>query len=208
MTNKRVLITGISGFIAGHTAVAFLKEGYEVRGSVRSLSKVNKTKETLAKHADISKLEFVEADLLSDNGWDDAVKDCPYVAHLASPFPLGSPKDENELIRPAVEGTLRVLNAAARNGVKRFVQTSSTVAVVAGHGRDRVTAFTEDDWTNLEGAGVYAYAKSKTLAEKAARDFVSGSNSGMHFSTVNPGFVLGCWAPFQLYNTLKSIINT
>ena len=191
MTKKRVLITGISGFIAGHTAVAFLNAGYEVRGTVRSLDKIDKTKKTLAKHADVLKLEFVEADLWSDDGWDVAVKGCSYVVHMASPFPLNSPKNEDDIIRPAVDGTLRVLKAAIQNGVERFVQTSSTVAVTAGHSQDRVDAFTEDDWTNLEGAGVTAYVKSKTLAEKAARDFISNSNSEMHFSTVNPSLVLG-----------------
>jgi dihydroflavonol-4-reductase len=113
------------------------------------------------------------------------------VAHLASPFPMGEPKDENELIRPAVDGTLRVLKAANETGVKRFVQTSSLAAIAYGHGDSRTTPYTEADWSNLDGPGIGAYIKSKTLAERAGRDFMVSSGSRMHYSTVNPGLVLG-----------------
>jgi dihydroflavonol-4-reductase len=188
---KRVLITGITGFIAGHTATAFLNAGYEVRGTMRSLNKAEITRDTLSKLADVSKLEFVEADLMSDDGWSEAMKGIANVAHMASPFPLGQPKDENELIRPAVDGTLRVLNAATRTGVSRFVQTSSVAAIAYGHNESRTAPYTEADWSNPDGPGIGAYAKSKTLAERAARDFVQKSAGSMHYSSVNPGLVLG-----------------
>ena len=190
MAGKRVLITGVSGFIAGHTALEFLKAGYHVRGTVRSASKGDAIAAVLQKHGDISKLEFAEADLGSDAGWEQAVQGCDCVAHLASPFPLAQPKDESELIRPAVEGTLRVLKAAKAAGVKRFVQTSSSVAVVHGHPHSKTT-FTEDDWSNLSAPGITAYQKSKTLAEKAGREFMADHGGKMHYATVNPGLVWG-----------------
>ena len=190
MADKRVLITGVSGFIAGHTALEFLKAGYHVRGSVRNAAKGDAIAAVLGQHGDISRLEFVEADLGSDQGWPEAVKGCDCVAHLASPFPLAQPKDENDLIRPAVEGTLRVLRAARAAGVKRFVQTSSMVAVIQGH-RHEKTSFTEDDWSNLAAPGITAYQKSKTLAEKAGRQFMAEHGGSMHYATVNPGLVWG-----------------
>jgi dihydroflavonol-4-reductase len=191
MSEKLILITGISGFIAKHCAVELLSHGYRVRGTVRSMAKADKVRATLAKHADVSTLEFVEADLSSDGGWAEAVRGAHGVLHVASPFPLEQPKDENELIRPAVDGTMRVLRSAVSAGVKRFVQTSSSVAIMYGHGDSHPQPYNEDDWSNLNGSHMSAYAKSKTIAERAARDFAAGEGKAMHFSTVNPGFVLG-----------------
>ena len=191
MENKLILITGISGFIAKHCAVEMLRAGYAVRGTVRDVAKADKVRATLAKHCDVSKLEFVEADLLSDEGWDAAAKGVFGVLHVASPFVIETPKDPNDLIRPAVEGTMRVLKAAIGAGAKRFVQTSSVAAIMAGHGHERTRPFTEDDWTNLDGPHVSAYEKSKTLAERAARDYLAQSKAHIHYASVNPGFVLG-----------------
>lgn len=188
---KLVLVTGISGFIAKHCAVELLKNGYEVRGTLRDLKKSEAIKTTLAKHCDISKLSFVDADLNADAGWHDAMVGVWGVAHLASPFPLSQPKNEQELIKPAVEGTLRVLKAAIANNVQRFVQTSSIAAIMEGHPRDRTTPYTEADWTVVNGPGVNAYSKSKTLSEQAGRDYMATAKSTMHYSSVNPGFVLG-----------------
>jgi dihydroflavonol-4-reductase len=188
---KLVLVTGISGFIAKHCAVELLKNGYHVRGTLRSLSKADAVRETLAQHCDVTHLSFVAADLGADAGWHEATADVWGVAHLASPFPLAQPKDESELIRPAVDGTLRVLRAAVENNVQRFVQTSSIAAIMEGHSRDRVAPFTEADWSDVNGPGINAYAKSKTLAERAARDHMLSSKSSMHYASVNPGFVLG-----------------
>ena len=191
MDDVTVLITGISGFIAKHCAVELLTHGYRVRGTVRSAGKVDGVRKTLAEHADASRLEFVVADLGSDAGWPDATQGVHGVLHVASPFPLAQPKDEGELIRPAVDGTLRVLRAAKAAGVKRFVQTSSTVAVIFGHGSSHSGAYTEADWTDVDAPHVTAYAKSKTLAERAAREFVARQWPALHYASVNPGLVLG-----------------
>ena len=191
MADQLILLTGISGFIAKHCAAELLNAGYRVRGTVRSLSKADTVRATLAKHCDVSKLEFAAADLTSDAGWAEAASGAYGVLHVASPFPLAQPKDENDLIRPAVDGTLRVLKAAVAAGVTRFVQTSSTVAVMYGHSDGHPQPFNEDDWSDLNGSHVSAYAKSKTLAERAARAYVAGEGNSLHFSTINPGFVLG-----------------
>jgi dihydroflavonol-4-reductase len=191
MTRPEVLVTGISGFIARHVAVELLNAGYGVRGTLRSLRREEEVRASLARHADVARLEFAEADLESDAGWSEAVAGCAHVLHVASPFPVDQPRDEQELIRPAVQGTLRVLRSAAAAGVERFVQTSSMVAIMYGHPRDRAAPFTEGDWTRIEEPGVSAYAKSKTLAERAAREFVAREGAGLHYSSVNPGFVLG-----------------
>jgi len=191
MTKPIVLITGISGFIARHCAVEMLNAGYGVRGTVRLLRRSAEVRASLSKHADVARLEFAEADLESEAGWSEAVAGCAHVLHVASPFPAKDPRDEQELIRPAVEGTLRVLRAAAAAGVGRFVQTSSMVAVMYGHAHDRAAPFTEADWTRIEDPGVTAYGKSKTLAERAAREFMARDGAAMHYSSVNPGLVLG-----------------
>jgi dihydroflavonol-4-reductase len=191
MDKQNILVTGISGFIAKHCAIELIKHGYAVRGTVRSLNKVDEVRATLEKHGDVGALSFVESDLNSDAGWEEAAKSVYGVLHVASPFVLDQPKNPEDLIRPAVDGTLRVLRAAEKAGVKRFVQTSSSIAITAGHPKDRTTAINEDDWTVLDGRGVNAYAKSKTLAERAARDFIATSKSNMHYCSVNPGFVLG-----------------
>jgi dihydroflavonol-4-reductase len=190
MTQPVVLITGISGFIAKHCAVEMLRAGYRVRGTVRSMKRTSQVQETVARHADVGALEFAQADLEADAGWKEALAGCTHVLHVASPFPAEQPKDEQVLIRPAVEGTRRVMRAAAQAGVQRFVQTSSTVAVTYGHAANRTAPFTEADWTQVDAPGVIPYAKSKTLAERAAREFAR-TEAKFHYASVNPGFVLG-----------------
>lgn len=191
MDKPTILLTGISGFIAKHCAVELLNAGYGVRGTVRSLGKSAEVRESLGRHAPVSRLEFVQADLTADAGWDAAVRGCEHVVHVASPFPARPPKHDDELIRPAVDGTLRVMRAAAEGGVRRFVQTSSMVAVMYGHPRTRTEPFTEDDWTRVESPDVTAYGRSKTLAERAAREFAAREGAALHYASVNPGFVLG-----------------
>ncbi len=185
-----VLVTGASGFVAGHCIQALLAEGYSVRGTVRSLANAAKVK-----HLDkvAPGVELVEADLSRDDGWDEAVAGATYVLHVASPFPKVTPDDENELVRPAVEGTLRLLSAAARTKgrVKRVVLTSSVAAVSYGQ-RDRGDrVFTEADWSVPENCD--PYPKSKTMAERAAWDFVENlaADEKFELAVINPGFVAG-----------------
>lgn len=167
----RVLVTGASGFIARHVIADLQAHGYVVRGTARR---------PVAGLDDV-----VTADLAADAGWAEAVADCDYVLHVASPFPVGVPKSDDELVRPAVDGTLRVLRAAADAGVKRVVLTSSIAAIVSGY-RDAVVR-TEADWSDVDHSS--AYAKSKTLAERAAWDFAR--ESGLELVALNPGMVLG-----------------
>jgi dihydroflavonol-4-reductase len=188
-----VLVTGASGYIAGHVVREFLELGYRVRGTVRSLAnpkKVTHLRELSARHGD--RLELVEADLERDAGWNEAVAGCTYVEHVASPFPAAAPKHEDELVRPAVDGTLRVLRAAADAGtVRRVVLTSSVAAVAYGHQGNGGRPLTEEDWSVAERCE--AYQKSKTLAERAAWDFVAKLPADKRFelAVVNPGFVAG-----------------
>lgn len=189
---SNILVTGGSGFVGGHVILQLLEAGHEVRTSVRSLSKEQAVRDTLA-HAgakNLDRLSFVAADLNQDDGWADAVAGCDYVQHVASPFPLGQPKDENDLIRPAVDGTVRVLRAARDAGVKRVVLTSSFAAIGYGHG-DAAAAYTEADWTNVDGPAVQPYMKSKTLAERAAWDFVEREGNGLELVVVNPVGIFG-----------------
>lgn len=188
---QTVLVTGASGFIAKHCIVRLLKEGYKVRGSLRGLSKEDDVRAAVAIQAPVDNLSFIALDLMSDAGWEEAMDGCQYVMHVASPFPNAPPKHEDELIIPAREGALRALRAAAKAGVKRTVLTSSMAAIAYGHDRDAAYIYTEDDWTNIDG-DVTAYVKSKTIAERAAWDFMKTSAAnGMELSVINPGAVLG-----------------
>ena len=187
-----VLVTGASGFIGLHCVRELLANGYRVRGTVRSVAREKELRDALAKHVNTSNFELAVADLMSDDGWAEAVRGCRYVWHVASPVPNAPPKHEDDLIVPAREGTLRVLRAASEAGVERVVLTSSLSAVAAGHARDTTRVFTEDDWSLLDGE-VDAYEKSKTLAERAAWDFVGSlrSHESLELTTINPGLVLG-----------------
>jgi dihydroflavonol-4-reductase len=187
----KVLVTGGSGFVAGHCIVQLLAAGHEVRATVRSLGREADVRAMLKQGGAEpgARLTFAAADLMADAGWAEAVAGCDHVLHVASPFPARAPRDEDELIRPAREGTLRVLRAARDAGVKRVVLTSSFAAIGYGH-PPRATPFDETVWTDTTG-GVSAYVKSKTLAERAAWDFVAAAGGGLELSVVNPVGILG-----------------
>ena len=190
--NKKVLLTGISGYIGNHCAVELLKNGYSVRGSVRSLSKKEKVIEAISKEIDPKdNLEFCELDLLKDKGWDKAMEGCEFVLHVASPFVMIEPKDENEYITPAVDGTLRALKAAKKSGIKRVVLTSSMVSMLED--ADKSINVDHNSWSNAKAKNISAYAKSKTLAERSAWDFIKNQNeeNPLELSVVNPGPVFG-----------------
>lgn len=188
-----VLVTGASGFIALHCIVQLLEAGYTVRGTLRTPAREGEVRETVARQVDAGdRLSFATADLTADDGWAEAAAGCRFALHVASPFVLKAPKDENDLIVPARDGTLRVLRAAAEAGVERVVMTSSIVAIAYGHGRSHDGHFDETDWSNLEGDDIDAYGKSKTIAERAAWDFVAGkAANGLELVAINPGVVFG-----------------
>jgi nucleoside-diphosphate-sugar epimerase len=192
MSMSKVLVTGGSGFIAAHAIVQLLAAGHEVSASVRNLKREADVREMLKQGGaePDDRLSFFAADLESDAGWPEAVAGCEFVLHVASPFPAGVPNHENDLIAPAREGALRVLRAARGAGVKRVVLTSSFAAV--GYGQPpRNAPFDETNWTDPNGADVGAYAKSKTLAERAAWDFIAREGGGLELSVVNPVGVFG-----------------
>jgi nucleoside-diphosphate-sugar epimerase len=185
-----VLVTGGSGFIGCHCILQLLTAGYQVRTTVRNLKRESDVRAMLkvgGAEPD-GQVSFVAADLENDPGWPDAVAGCEYVLHVASPFPDSVPKHEDELIAPAREGTLRVLRAARDAGAKRVVLTSSFAAIGYGH-ETQDTPFDETNWSNLNGVG--AYTKSKTLAERAAWDFMAKEGGNLELSVINPVGVLG-----------------
>jgi nucleoside-diphosphate-sugar epimerase len=186
MSDQLVLVTGGSGFIGAHCIKRLHEDGYRVRTTVRSLSREPEVRDMVGD----GPLDVVAADLTADAGWAEAVAGCEYVLHVASPFPLGQPKHEDELIVPARDGALRVLRAAREAGVRRVVLTSSFAAIGYGHGRSD-TVFDETSWTDVDGPGVSAYAKSKTVAERAAWDFVEAHQGSPELAVVNPVAVLG-----------------
>ena len=189
---KKVLLTGISGYIANHCAVELLKNGYAVRGSLRSLSKSEEVIKAIQNEVDsLDDLEFCKLNLLEDEGWDKAMNGCEYVLHVASPFINKEPKDENEYIRPAVDGTMRALRAAKKAGIKRIVITSSIVSMLEN--ADKSIKIDSDSWTNVNAKNVSAYAKSKTLAERSAWDFITNQSNEnpLELSVINPGPVFG-----------------
>lgn len=185
---KTVLVTGGSGYIAGFLIRQLVAHGWHVHTTLRSLAREAEVRATLGVAHDA--LTFFAADLLDDAGWAEAVAGCSHVAHVASPFPAAAPKSDDELVVPAREGALRALRFAQAAGVSRFVLTSSVAAVAYGHGSD-IRAYTEADWTDPTAPGVGAYIKSKTIAERTARDWVAANGAGMEFCSVNPSAVLG-----------------
>ncbi len=187
-----VLVTGGSGFIGSHCILQLLAAGHAVHTTVRNLARESGVRAMLkagGAEAD-DRLSFFAADLTSDAGWAEAVSGCEYVLHVASPFPPTLPKHQDELIVPAREGALRVLRAARDAGAKRVVLTSSFAAIGYGH-KPRSTPFDETDWTDPDGPDVQPYAKSKTLAERAAWDFIAREGGGLELSVVNPVGVFG-----------------
>lgn len=186
---ETILLTGVSGFIAKHIALRLLGAGYTLRGSLRDMARAGEVRAALAPHLSaqmLEKLHFVQLDLNQDDGWLEAVEGVAAIIHTASPVPISAPKNDADLVRPAVDGTMRAMAAAKAAGVERVILTSSTEAIVNTYKRGLQN---ETDWCDVDAAETTAYAKSKTLAERAAWDFALAQN--MALTTINPGLVLG-----------------
>ncbi|MFN8347068.1 MAG: aldehyde reductase [Spirosomataceae bacterium] len=211
MNNSLVLVTGGTGFVAIECIVQLLQKNYRVRATLRSLKRKDEVINAL-KTAGISSFEnlsFVETDLLSDNHWNKAAEGCEYVLHVASPIHLEIPKDENEMIQPAVEGTIRVLKAAREAGVKRVVMTSNFGAVGYSH-TDTGQVITEESWTDPNEKGLSAYNKSKVMAEKAAWEFIRKEGGALELSVINPVGIFGPAYSTKLssgFELLKKILD-
>lgn len=206
---KKILVTGGSGFIAKHIILQLLNEGFEVRASVRSMDRSAEIMDAMVLHAkntaDLDKrLTFCELDLTSDAGWDEALQNCQALMHTVSPFPLDQPEDEDEIIRPAVDGTLRALSAAQTAGVERIILMSSVVAIYnkrLAAGRSR---YDETDWSDTHSPMATAYSKSKTQAEKAAWNYVR-EHTELKLTTICPSLVLGPPLDGKIGSSLKVI---
>ena len=193
MENKEtVLVTGGTGFVGVHCILQLLQKGYNVKTTLRSLKRKDEVIEMLKTGGITSfdNLAFIETDLTKDDNWDEAVKNCDYVLHVASPIFLSLPKDENEMIRPAVDGALRVLKAARNAGVKRVVMTSNFGAVGYSH-KNPNDEITEKDWTDPNEKGLSSYNKSKVMAERAAWDFIKKEGGDLELSVINPVGIFG-----------------
>lgn len=188
---KTVLVTGGAGFLGSWCAIDLLCRGYTVRATVRDLSREAALRAVIAGEVEAGdRLSVVSADLSEDDGWERAVEGCDYVLHVASPFPATQPKDPDELIVPAREGTLRVLEASLDAGVERVVVTSSIAAITGGL-EPGSSPLTEGDWSDPDNPRLTPYAKSKTLAERAAWDFVGQRGETEKLAVINPGAILG-----------------
>jgi len=187
MTGK-AMVSGGTGYIATYVIRQLLEAGWTVHTTIRNLSREADVRKRFPDAGD--KLSFFQADLMHDEGWAAAMAECTHVIHVASPVVAATPKHEDDLIVPAREGTLRALKFAKEAGVKRFVHTSSVAAVA--YGVERGTHdFDENDWTDVNHPDAYAYVKSKTIAERAARDWIKDHAEDMEYCSVNPGMVLG-----------------
>jgi dihydroflavonol-4-reductase len=191
LPQKTVLVTGGSGFLGGWCVVELLRRGYGVRTTVRDLAREAEVRARVGSQVEAGdRLAFFAADLGSDAGWAEAVAGCDYVLHVASPFPSAQPKDADELIVPAREGTLRVLRAALDAGVERVVLTSS-VAAVRGGVKSAPAPLTEADWTDGDNTALQPYTRSKALAERAAWNLAAERGETAKLAVVNPGAILG-----------------
>ncbi len=192
-SDRTILVTGASGFIAMRCILQLLQRGFRVRGTLRSPSRETALRATLAKHVDADdRLTFFTANLMDDEGWREAINGCDAVLHVASPLPRTPPKHEEDLIVPAREGVLRVLRFSSDLGVRRVVMTSSVAAVLYGHERDGSKVYDESSWSIPEKTAG-AYEKSKTLAERAAWEFMESlpDDNVLELVALNPGLVLG-----------------
>lgn len=208
MENKKVLLTGVTGFLGSHTTIQLLNKGYHVKGTLRNKERAESIKKIIAKHTTSSdNLTFYEIDLSdSEKKWTDAMKEIDFVVHIASPFPTTLPKNEDDIIVPAKNGTLNVLKSATKAKVKRVVLTSSSGAVV--YGERKKGTFSEKDWTNIKNLNdTTPYFRSKTIAEKSAWDFIRATPNAPELVTILPGAMLGPILDKNDYGTSANLVK-
>jgi nucleoside-diphosphate-sugar epimerase len=202
---KTVLVTGGSGYLGGWCIVELIKRGYRVRTTIRTPSREPEVHDAIASQVDPAHhLTVHQADLMSDDHWDNVIEGCDYVLHVASPFPPKQPKDPDELIVPAREGTLRVLGKALDHGVQRIVVTSSIAAVRLAKGGEK-RALNEDDWTDPDSPDLTPYVRSKTIAERAAWDLARERGAEDRLAVVNPGAIIGPLLHDDLSYSLQAV---
>jgi nucleoside-diphosphate-sugar epimerase len=199
-----VLVTGGSGYLGTQLIAVLLRAGSPVRTTVRTLDREAEVRAAVRRGgADDSGLEVVVADLMSDTGWSGALDGCADVHHVASPIPAAQPKDPDELIVPAREGTLRVLRAARDAGARRVVLTSSFAAI--GYSPKPSAEYTEEDWTDPDTPGLPPYPRSKAIAERAGWDFIAEEGGDMELVAVNPTFILGPTLTTEMRSSLQLV---
>jgi nucleoside-diphosphate-sugar epimerase len=195
MPKNTVLVTGATGYIAKHLVLQLLNAGYAVVGSTRSLARAAELQEAVAPHLDdptaLERLRVVALDLTGDEGWDAAMQGVDVLMHTASPFPMTQPKNEDDVIRPAVDGALRAVKAARAAGITRVIMTSSAVAIFTGDLPAGKSVYDETDWSDPDSHAATPYAKSKTLAERAVWDWQASEAPEMQITMINPVFVQG-----------------
>ena len=199
---EKVLVTGASGFIAIHCIHELIKAGYLVKGSLRNMNREDEVRKSLDKDSDNHKLEFCKLDLLDDEGWDEAAFDCDYLLHVASPIALEN-HNEDFFVKPAVAGVKRAFKYAKKHNVKKVVLTSSVAAIFDT--LEEKTDYDETDWSDPENPSISHYAKSKTLAEKAAWDFVDNEDNPFELAVINPALVIGPSLSSDLGESNKAI---
>ena len=189
---ETVLVTGGTGFVGKHIILQLLQKGYRVKTTVRSLTSKDNVTDALRSNGitSLRELSFIETELTKDDNWEEAMIGCKYVLSVASPVFFEHPENEAEAVRPAVEGICRVLKFAKQAGVKRVVMTSNFGAVGFSN-TDKKTVTTEADWTDTNMKGLSVYEKSKTLAERAAWDFIRREGGALEFAVINPVAIYG-----------------
>jgi len=206
ITEKTVCVTGASGFIAAHVVKQLLEKGYKVKGTVRSLKDRSKYLYLDNLHGAGENLELVEADLLKEGSFDEAVKNCEYVVHTASPYIIDVKDSQKDLVDPAVKGTLNVLRSCSNvASIKRVILTSSFAAITDDPANDKV--FSEEDWNEKSNLNRNPYYYSKKMAEKAGWDFINEQNTSFDLVTINPGMVIGPSLGSALNSSNKILID-
>jgi len=200
---EKVLVTGATGFIGLHCIDQLLNQGYAVNGSLRSPKRKDEIFNALKnKNTPTENLNLFIFNLTEDDGWDEGMKDCDYLLHIASPLSVKA-YDDDYFVKPAVAGVKRAFKFAMKHNVKKVVLTSSVAAIIETD--EDKEYFDETDWSDLESRKINSYAKSKTLAEKAAWDFVKEHENPFELAVVNPALVTGPSLTEDLGESNKSI---